>query len=49
MAVEYVKVMKDGITKEIKRKDLPTYISLGWNEIKTISKEALQTKYTKMI
>ena len=49
MAVEYVKVIKDGITKEIKKKDLPTYVSLGWNEIKNVSNDILKNKYTKMI
>ena len=49
MAVEYVKVFKEGITKEIKKKDLPTYVSLGWNEVKNVSNDVLKNKYTKMI
>lgn len=32
--IEKVKVSKDGITKEILKKDLPQYISLGWTEVK---------------
>lgn len=31
---EKVKVRKDGVTKEIQKKDLPDYIKLGWQEVK---------------
>lgn len=28
--IEKVKVTKDGVTKEIQKKDLPQYIAMGW-------------------
>lgn len=30
-----VKVTKNGVTKEIQRKDLPEYVAMGWVEVKT--------------
>lgn len=30
-----VKVSKNGITKEIQKKDLPEYVAMGWTEITT--------------
>lgn len=32
--METVKVVKDGITKEIQKKDLSLYLSRGWIEVK---------------
>ena len=31
--MDTVKVTKDGIDKEIQKKDLPEYIALGWTEV----------------
>lgn len=33
MAIEMVKVQKDGVQKEIQKKDLPKYLSMGWTEV----------------
>ena len=33
--IEKVKVTKDGITKEILKKDLPLYVTMGWKEVKS--------------
>ena len=30
-----IKVSKNGITKEIQKKDLPEYVAMGWNEVST--------------
>lgn len=30
-----VKVVKNGVTKEIQKKDLPEYIAMGWVEVLT--------------
>lgn len=30
MEVETIKVVKDFIVKEIKKKDLPQYLAMGW-------------------
>lgn len=30
-----VKVSKNGITKEIQKKDLPEYVAMGWIEVST--------------
>ena len=30
-----VKVSKNGITKEIQKKDLPEYVAMGWIELST--------------
>ena len=32
---EKVKVAKQGITKEIQKKDLPQYVAMGWQEVRT--------------
>ena len=42
---EKVKVQKGQIIKEIQKKDLPQYISMGWQEYKEIS---FQQKFTKI-
>lgn len=34
MAIETVKVTKDFVVKEIKKKDLPQYLAMGWKEEK---------------
>ena len=34
MANEKVKVVKDFVVKEIKKKDLPQYLAMGWKEEK---------------
>ena len=44
VANEKVKVQKDGITKEIQKKDLPNYVALGWKEVAEFVKS-----YTRVI
>lgn len=34
MDLKRVKVVKDGITKEIYESDLPKYLAMGWIELK---------------
>lgn len=34
MAIETVKVTKDFVVKEIKKKDLQQYLAMGWKESK---------------
>lgn len=45
MNVEYVKVEKNGVTKEIKKSCLPDYIALGWKEVKDTSATTQDVKY----
>lgn len=41
-----IKVSKNGITKEIQKKDLPEYVAMGWNEV---SSNTIQPKKIERI
>ena len=41
-----VKVSKNGITKEIQKKDLPEYVAMGWREL---SSNTIQPKKIERI
>lgn len=45
MAIETVRVSKDFVEKEIKKKDLPQYLAMGWKEVRNIP---TTTKYPKI-
>lgn len=47
-AVEYVKVEKNGVVKEIKKICLPDYIALGWKEVKDNNAAGQEVKYKYM-
>lgn len=36
--VQFVKVKKDNIVKEILEKDLPQYLAMGWKKVETATK-----------
>lgn len=47
MPVEYVKVQKNGVTKQIRKVDLPEYITLGWIEVNEDVTQDVKYKYLK--
>lgn len=48
MAIEVVKVVKDFVEIEIKKKDLSQYLAMGWREVKSTPLPNVNKPYNKI-